>query len=284
VTAESKTYEKTSSREPSIRATAFNCPHCGAFTTQFWCRAYAEGLGEKEPLPIIPTEQGIQDVLNDPGIKPEVRESLMNWAKKIQTGLVFFKDLNMGRSCYTEVENLHLSKCYNCHKIAVWIHDRLLFPAIKAGVVPNTDLPEEVLRDFNEAREIVNASPRGAAALLRLCVQKLCRALGEKGKNIGEDIAELVKKGLSPRVQQALDIVRVIGNEAVHPGELDLKDDRDTALRLFDLVNEITEQMITRPKAVAAMYEKLPEAKRKAIEARDAKKGGAPTKSEGSNG
>jgi hypothetical protein len=79
----------------------------------------------------------------------------------------------------------------------------------------------------------------------------------------------LVKKGLNPLVQQSLDIVRVIGNEAVHPGVIDLKDDRDTALRLFELVNAIVEQMISHPKAVNEMYARLPEAKRKAIKARD---------------
>ncbi|WP_424033423.1 DUF4145 domain-containing protein [Methylocella sp.] len=49
-------------------------------------------------------------------------------------------------------------------------------------------------------------------------MQKLCVELGEKGKNIDDDIANLVKKGLSPELQQALDILRVIGNEAVHHG------------------------------------------------------------------
>jgi Domain of unknown function (DUF4145) len=49
-------------------------------------------------------------------------------------------------------------------------------------------------------------------------------------------VASLVRKGLSPVVQQALDAVRVIGNEAVHPETLDLKDDRDTATTLFGLV------------------------------------------------
>ena len=107
------------------------------------------------------------------------------------------------------------------------------FPGIKSGVLPNRDLPDDILRDFEEAREIANSSPRGAAALLRLCVQKLCTHLAEKGKNINDDIASLVRKGLNPKIQQSLDIVRVIGNEAVHPGELDLKDDRETALLLF---------------------------------------------------
>jgi hypothetical protein len=127
------------------------------------------------------------------------------------------------------------------------------------------------LRDFQEAREIVNSSPRGAAALLRLCVQKLCKHLGEQGKNIDDDIASLVKKRLDPLVQKSLDIVRVIGNEAVHPGVLDLRDDRDTALRLFELINSIADQMISHPKNVTDLYEKLPENKRKRIEERDGK-------------
>ena len=49
--------------------------------------------------------------------------------------------------------------------------------------------------------------------------------MGEKGKDINTDIGNLVKKGLPIKVQESLDILRVIGNEAVHPGQLDLKDD-----------------------------------------------------------
>lgn len=154
---------------------------------------------------------------------------------------------------------------------AVWVHDKLVFPATKSGVLPNPDLPDAVWRDFEEAREIVNSSPRGAAALLRLCVQKLCLHLGEKGKDLNQDIASLVKKGLHPQLQQSLDIVRVIGNEAVHPGVLALKDDRQTAVRLFEIVNSIADQMISHPRVVREMYAKLPEKKRREIEARDGK-------------
>jgi hypothetical protein len=145
----------------------------------------------------------------------------------------------------------------------------MLFPSTKSGVVPNPDLPDDIIKDFEEAREIVNASPRGAAALLRLCIQKLCVHLGENGKSIDADIGSLVKKGLDPLIQQSLDVVRVIGNEAVHPGELDLKDDRETAATIFQIVNTIADQLITVPKNVKAVYDKLPEAKRKAIDTRD---------------
>ena len=139
------------------------------------------------------------------------------------------------------------------------------------GPAPNPDLPDKVRADYEEAGRILTLSPRGAAALLRLAIQKLCAELGEKGKKIDEDVASLVKKGLSPLVQKALDSVRVIGNEAVHPGTLDLKDDVDTATRLFELVNIIAEQMISNPKHVEDLYAKLPEEKKKAIEKRDGK-------------
>ena len=193
----------------------------------------------------------------------------MNYFDQLLTGLVFLEA--GGKFAEYKVENLHLSKCYNCKKVAVWVHDRLLFPLIKMGDPPNPDLPDDIIRDFEEAREIVNPSPRGAAALLRLCVQKLCKQLGEKGENLDDDIANLVKKGLNPLVQKSLDVVRVIGNEAVPPGVFDLKDDRDTALQLSKFVNAIATQMISHPKNVEAMYQKLPESKRKAIEARYAK-------------
>lgn len=135
--------------------------------------------------------------------------------------------------------------------------------------MPIEDMPEAIKADFMEAREIVNASPRGAAALLRLCVQKLMPILGERGRDINDDIASLVKKGLPVAVQQALDSLRVIGNEAVHPGAIDLNDNRETALALFELLNFIVERTITQQKKISDIYGKLPKSKLDAILKRD---------------
>jgi hypothetical protein len=56
------------------------------------------------------------------------------------------------------------------------------------------------------------------------------------------------------------------------PGvSIDLNDDRDTAIRLFGLINSIADQLISQPKRVSKMYAKLPEGKLKAIESRNAK-------------
>ena len=96
-------------------------------------------------------------------------------------------------------------------------------------------MPDDIKLDYNEARTILGRSPRGAAALLRLAIQKLCKHLGQSGANINGDIKALVAAGLPPKVQEALDTVRVIGNESVHPGQIDIRDDVETAIKLFPI-------------------------------------------------
>lgn len=169
----------------------------------------------------------------------------------------------------TENGRLEISICEKCNGYALWVDDKMVYPISSLAPLPSEDMPKNVKDDFLEARNIVNSSPRAAAALLRLAVQKLMINLGESGENINDDIANLVKKGLSPTIQKALDTVRVIGNNAIHAGELDLKDDNETAIALFGLVNLITEVMITQPKEVEQLFGKIPKGAKEAIDKRD---------------
>lgn len=168
-----------------------------------------------------------------------------------------------------EKTDISVARCTHCNKLSYWINEGLLYPPTSTAELPSTDLPVNCLQDFNEARNIASASPRGAAALLRLCIQKLLVELGLPGKNINDDIASLVKDGLPPLVQQSLDICRVVGNNAVHPGETDLTDTPEIAHSLFKLINIITYDRITRPKEVKALYDSLPVGALQAIERRD---------------
>jgi hypothetical protein len=134
---------------------------------------------------------------------------------------------------------------------------------------PHADMPEECLDEYNEARSIFGQSARASAALLRLAIQKLMAVLGEKGENINQDIKSLVSKGLPVQVQQALDFCRVVGNNAVHPGDIKLTDSPEIAHHLFSMINFIVEDRITRPKQIEKLYLQLPETARDHIEKRD---------------
>jgi len=203
---------------PEHRRTAFNCPHCGAYSNQLWYDLYINRLG-------------------------------------------------LG---FEKVADLDLAYCAHCYQYSVWHQKRMSYPSSGTAPLPNPDLPDEIKADYDEARSIASLSPRGAAALLRLTIQKICKYLGEKGEHLNTDMANLVKKGLPQKVEKALDVVRVIGNNAVHPGQIDLKDNAKVAGDLFDLTNIIAEAMITQPKRIDRLYNGLPASQKEAIRKRDA--------------
>lgn len=227
-------------------------------------------------LPRFPTAVTRDALARDKEADDAMKKRLLEYVDRMLAGEV---PVDNDGHVYTECQfgNLHTSECFNCHRVAIWVHTRLIYPEARAAAAPNADLPPEIVADYEEAQAIVMRSPRGAAALLRLVVQKLCAHLGEGGKNIDADIASLIGKGLNPLVQRALDIVRVVGNNAVHPGVMDMKDDRDTAMRLFGLINVIADQMITHPKNVNALYDGLPANTLAAIEARNIRATGGTT-------
>ena len=163
--------------------------------------------------------------------------------------------------------------CVSCKAVSYWhSHTKQqIYPNAAAAPMPHPDMPAECQSDYLEARQIFVASPRSAAALLRLCVQRLLVALGGSGKRIDDDIAALVARGLPAQVINALDICRVVGNNAVHPGEIDVNDDPELVANLFELINFIVRETIEREKSLAGMMSKLPAGAIEAITRRDSK-------------
>lgn len=178
---------------------------------------------------------------------------------------------------------IYQCECAHCRQSTCWLGTEvgvptghtagiMIHPGGTMAPLPHPEMPEHIKPDYLEARSIVGRSHRGAAALLRLVIQKLCEELGENSGYINDDIGSLVKKGLPVEIQQALDVVRVIGNNAVHPGKLSDDDIASVANVLFSLVNEIVEDRIARPKKLATLFASLPEGAKAAIEKRDAPK------------
>lgn len=169
------------------------------------------------------------------------------------------------------------SRCVHCEKDCYWhdnhaVHGQLIIPSSYGTPPPNEFMPDDVRADYMEAASILALSARGAAALLRLAVQKLMKHLGMPGENINADIKALVAAGLPDMVQQALDYCRVVGNNAVHPGELSLEDTPDMAWTMFEMINTIVQIRIAAPKQLEQLYAQLPQGARDAIAKRDTPK------------
>ncbi|WP_334029844.1 DUF4145 domain-containing protein [Alteromonas sp. P256] len=147
---------------------------------------------------------------------------------------------------------------------------RLVDPILPSTPLASDDMPEDVSSDYEEARLVAAYSPRSAAALLRLALQKLCKYLGEPGTHIDTDIRSLAKRPeFGERLIKAADTLRIAGNNAVHPGEMNEQDIDNICNGLFGLLNLIVHAGITQPKEWDAMYLGLPEKPRQAAEKKD---------------
>ena len=181
-----------------------------------------------------------------------------------------------------------IAQCQACNQFSIWITNEirisssglvlytsgatltLIFPNVAEGIPePNSDMPDDVKEIYIEAGEVLNISPRASAALSRLAIEKLVAHLNAKGKDLNTQIGSLVSKGMPIEIQQMLDSVRVIGNNAVHPGQIDIKDNKELALSLLNFINLIVDNLITQPKKILDIYNLLPESYRKSIERRD---------------
>ncbi len=120
---------------------------------------------------------------------------------------------------------------------------------------PNENLKKDVKKIYDEAASIVKLSPRASSALLRLCLDKLLIQIKIPGKSLYERIGNLIDKGVSPHLRKACDVVRVHGNEAIHPREINMKDDDKIARRLFWLINKIANVEITEKKEIHKLFD-----------------------------
>ncbi len=168
--------------------------------------------------------------------------------------------------------SLSISRCNACEDISIWVGDKMIHPKQLTAPLAHKDIPESVKELYEEARLISSDSPRAAAALLRVALEKLTEELGEKTGNLNIRIGNLSKKGLPKSVINSLDIVRIVANEGgSHSGEIDLTgaDSVEIVDRLFWLVNFIIEKTISDSKEIGQQFSDLPQHKKDGIEDRD---------------
>ena len=208
---------------------AFTCPHCEVNAQQYW---HFSLYGEISPS---------IGIIDSPSISGD-----------------YTLDQHKG--------HYRIAECTHCKNFSFWdSKGKMLIPKEITAPPPNEDMPNEVKEIYQEARAVQSISPRAAAALLRVALEKLCEELGEKKGNLNKRISNLEKKGLPEKVIKDLNIVRIYGNEGgSHAGQIDLtgKDNEEIVKGLFNLVNFIVKETITDPKVTESLFNNLPKNKK----------------------
>lgn len=230
--------------KPKYKSNKFECPICKVVSEQIW---FSSQNAENIVLKII--KQDFLDYRTD--IQSYQQESIKNY---LDNSAYHAIKANLKNNIPTIFA---IANCGVCPGISVWVNEIMVYPKHINVDPPNDDMSDEIKSIYVEAANILSDSPKGSSALLRLALQKLLIQVGKSGNNINNDIEELVREGLSPKIQQALDLVRVVGNEAVHPGQIDFNDGNDIALTIFRLINFIANELVSKPKELNSLYENI---------------------------
>lgn len=226
---------------PEYESKKFQCPHCNTVASQEWFTANNAGNRVTSIVQHL--------YLNyRPQIDDYAQKQIVNFLNEINVSFNFYNFVPEGFSVAT---------CFSCEDFTLWVNKEIVYPKKTTLPPPNDDLSQDIKALYLEASSILIDSPKGATALLRLALQKLLEQLGKSGKNINNDIKTLVAEGMSPKIQQALDLLRVIGNNAVHPGQINLDDNVEIAQKLFGILNFIAEELITKPRELEKLYADL---------------------------
>ena len=236
----------------------FECPHCNVVAQQYW---FDSPIASKKIMSMIQ-----HTFLN-------YRQKVQDYQQKAIQSFIEDSKASITSNVMSVIpSNFSVATCASCGEITLWVGRNLIYPKNTSLTSPNSDMDDDIKLLYQEAAKIFADSPKGATALLRLALQKLLKQMGKGGKDINNDIKELVSSGLSPKIQQALDILRVVGNHAVHPGQIDLDDNSEIALKLFQILNFIADEMITKPKELEKLYnDVIPEDTKEHIKLRDNK-------------
>ncbi|MFM2112511.1 MAG: hypothetical protein RLZZ271_1171 [Pseudomonadota bacterium] len=242
---------------PKFKSEKFQCPSCGIASQHTWFDNDSAAAAANK-------------IINNTYL--DYRTNIRDYQQEaIAKFIQFVSSANIRSMSSLIPKGFSVATCSACHEPSLWINRELVYPRKPALPAPNSDLNDEIKSLYVEASSIFVDSPKGATALLRLSLQLLLKDLGKTGKNINNDIKELVEAGLSPKIQQALDLLRVVGNNAVHPGQIDLNDDKEVAMKMFHVLNFVADELITKPKELDLLYAAVvPEETKGHIKQRDA--------------
>ena len=221
--------------QPRLGAESFSCPHCNTVAHQDWYSLFLKPENAAEVCVLTP-EAVDAGTLRQGGGQRDNRKEIDQFVERLKKNEVTYVYQKHSQSVKAKMANLHVSGCHSCNGFALWVGDRLVFPY-------NVDKTPDLLeKDFEEAAAILNQSPRGATALMRVCIQKLVPLLKQDGKYLNDYISSLVRKALEVEIQQSMEVLQVLRNDPGQPTSLETQEDKEMALRFFDSLKAILQR------------------------------------------
>lgn len=231
-------------------ATSFICPQCGTMTSSKFDAYYG---------------------FNTNPIPPE------KWKATLGEARIQLLDDNAASEPGSIIV---VSHCQTCEKSSIWLETKaselLVYPhTSRIAPAPDTDMPDDAKAVYLEAASIVELSPRAAVGLLRLAAQIIVDSVIDGKGSFNDKIGKLAGKlGSDDLITQGLDVMRVYGNDNVHPKqttEIKLTDNAEDAKILFLILNYIVSTLITPSKGIARLHDAMSDNQKASIEHRDAK-------------
>jgi hypothetical protein len=230
-------------RSPRLDARRFVCPRCDAFADQSWSN-------------LARTNVSAEGILHD---TTRVVER-------------FDGQLALGGDGAWQT-----SKCASCGDLTVWRNGSIVFPHTSTIPVASKDTPSDVLALYDEGRAVWPISRRAGAALARAALEKMLRSDPSALKK--DDLITLISKAkptLPSHVGSLLDVVRHAGNKSLH-----VEDEPDDVMVLvldegnteigpliFEAINLLVDERVTKPAAVEALFDGLPQGVKDSINRR----------------
>lgn len=233
-------------RVPGRSRARFVCPHCDAFCGHFWGALGIEALDDRDGAYTAPLGATYYD--NPLGDRRIVQEE---WA---------------------------VSRCQGCNAPSIWQGDAIVYPTSSTIPPPHEDMPDAVRSLYEEARRVAVVSPRAGAALARATLETLLPLVDDdpgSKRSFGWRI-DRVSRRVPTQLGQMLDVIRHAGNKSIHPEETPdgvvalVLDPTSTGTleMLFEAINEIVDELITKPARYAAIVERMPPDVQAAIDRR----------------
>jgi hypothetical protein len=227
--------------EPQLGAESFSCPHCNVVAHQDWYSLFLKPENANDLDVLTPETVTVRTLVQGKGESNDIKE-IDQFVERLKKNEVTYVYQKHSQSLKVKMANLHVSGCHSCNAFALWVGGRLVFPY---NVEKTPDL---VRQDLEEAAAMLNQSPRGATALMRVCIQKLVPLLQQDGKCLNDYISSLVRKALEVEIQQSMEVLQVLRNDPGQPSNLETKENKEMALRFVDSLKAILERrMLQNP-------------------------------------